>query len=162
MVPHVLFPTTGPALSLGFPLGKNENDQKDGSSGFQPGDFHKDWDTGVQRPRILSLGNGSNLPKVLEHPLGVAACTGLNPQAVSVPPLSLTCLVAASFVCSLFRHSLAHSFIHSGKKDWVPSLPQAHARHQDHRSDSNSRPALKQLLRPRENQRDIPGISRHS
>lgn len=146
----------------GFLWGKMKMTKKMALVAFSSGDFHKDWDSGVQLPRILSLGNGSNLPKVLEHPLGVAACTGLNPRAVSVPPLSLTCLVAASFVCSLFRHSLARSFIHSGKKDWVPSFPQAHARHQDHRNYSNSRLALKQLLRPRENQRDIPGISRHS
>ena len=57
-MPQALLPPTGPALPNGFPFGQNEDDQKDGSE-----DFHKDWDSRVQLPRIWSLGNTQILPK---------------------------------------------------------------------------------------------------
>lgn len=37
---------------LGFPLGQNEEDEKDGRE-----DFYEDWDSRVQLPRIWCLGN---------------------------------------------------------------------------------------------------------
>lgn len=102
MVPCVLLPTTGLALPI---EGKMKVTQKMALVVFSSGDFLKDRDCRVQLPRILSSGNGSNPPRVLECPLGATAQTGLNPRASFVPALSPASLFPGLVIHLFTLHS---------------------------------------------------------
>lgn len=79
----------------GFLRGKMKMTKKDSSSGFQLWGFSQRLSAlGFKgaASQIGSVGNGSDPSTVLERPLEVGVCTGLNPCASSVPALSPACL----------------------------------------------------------------------